>query len=117
MQKAEKQAEETKKVIANLEAKLTEFRQSSRLKVLDPYRDTWKLHDSGHDFAVEMDLRTGPARSAKFITGICTRHGCISSTRSTSRRDCCIAQRGADDSGAKDGRSSVVPALAKDVLG
>ncbi len=44
-EKGRKQAEETRKVIAGVEAKLADFRQSQRLKVLDPFKDALKAHE------------------------------------------------------------------------
>lgn len=69
-EKGRKQAEETVKVIANLEARLDEFSKDKRLKVLDPYRDALKAHDeaalsSSHDLVAELDLRTGPGEIGK----------------------------------------------------
>ncbi|GAC98298.1 hypothetical protein PHSY_005891 [Pseudozyma hubeiensis SY62] len=68
-EKGRTQAEETTKVIANVTAKLAEFKQSQRLKVLDPYRDALKAHDeaalSSVDLAAELDLRTGPGEIGK----------------------------------------------------
>ncbi|EST08587.2 Brefeldin A sensitivity protein-related, domain of unknown function DUF2421 [Kalmanozyma brasiliensis GHG001] len=68
-EKGLKQAEETSKVIAGVEAKLADFRQSQRLKVLDPFKDALKAHEeaalSSHDLATELDLRTGPGEFGK----------------------------------------------------
>ncbi|SPO32802.1 uncharacterized protein UTRI_05688_B [Ustilago trichophora] len=68
-EKGRKQADETSKVIASVEAKLTEFRQSQRLKVLDPYRDALRAHGeaalSSTDLTAELDLRTGPGEIGK----------------------------------------------------
>ncbi|CDU22185.1 uncharacterized protein SPSC_00815 [Sporisorium scitamineum] len=64
-----KQADETGKVIATVEAKLSEFKQSQRLKVLEPYRDALKAHQegvlSGDELASELDLRTGQGEIGK----------------------------------------------------
>lgn len=67
-QKGRRQAEETSKVIGDLQAELDEFRQSGRLKVLDPYKDALRHDDTAlgsHDLAAELDLRTGPGEIGK----------------------------------------------------
>ncbi|SNX87709.1 uncharacterized protein MEPE_06419 [Melanopsichium pennsylvanicum] len=67
--KGRKQADETAKVIASVEAKLSEFNRSQRLKVLDPYRDALcanqKASLGNADLAAELDLRTGPGEIGK----------------------------------------------------
>ncbi|CBQ69669.1 conserved hypothetical protein [Sporisorium reilianum SRZ2] len=69
LDKGRKQADETSAVIARVEAKLADFKQSRRLKVLDPYRDALRAHHDAalgsDDLAAELDLRTGQGEIGK----------------------------------------------------
>ena len=67
--KGHKQAEETRNIIASVEAKLTEFKQRKRLGLLRPFRDALKAPGDAalgnFGFAAELDLRTGPGEVCK----------------------------------------------------